>query len=103
LVRNLVDNALRYSPEGARVEVRLSAQNKCLEVHDSGMGLMPDQLRRLGQRFYRVPGTLSEGSGLGWSIVQRLVELHRMSVLTGTSPSLGGLMVKVNLQTDAGP
>lgn len=96
LVRNLVDNALRYSPEGARVEVRLSAQDRCLEVHDSGPGLSPEQLDRLGQRFYRVPGSPSEGSGLGWSIVQRLVELHHMSLEILRSPSLGGMMVKVN-------
>jgi two-component system sensor histidine kinase QseC len=98
LVRNLVDNALRYSPQGGRVEVRLSAQTKCLEVHDSGPGLSPDQLDRLGQRFYRVPGSPSEGSGLGWSIVQRLVELHNMRFEILISPSLGGMVVKVNLQ-----
>ncbi len=98
LVRNLVDNALRYSPEGARVDVRLCAQNKCLEVHDSGPGLSPDQLDQLGQRFYRVPGSQSEGSGLGWSIVQRLVELHNMNFEILRSPSLGGMVVKVNLQ-----
>lgn len=96
LVRNLVDNALRYSPEGARVEVRLNARSKCLEVHDSGPGLSPDQLDRLGQRFYRVPGSQPEGSGLGWSIMQRLVELHTMSFAVERSPSLGGMMVRVN-------
>jgi two-component system sensor histidine kinase QseC len=98
LVRNLVDNALRYSPEGGCVEIRLIAQNKCLEVHDSGPGLSPNQFDRLGQRFYRVPGSQSEGSGLGWSIVQRLVELHNMRFEILRSPSLRGMMVKVNLQ-----
>lgn len=95
LLRNLVDNALRYSPEGARIEVRWSAQPPCLEVHDSGPGLPPQQAARLGQRFYRAPGTGPAGSGLGWSIVQRLAELHGLNWRTDPSPDLGGLRVRL--------
>lgn len=95
LLRNLVDNALRYSPEGARIEIRWHAQPPCLEVHDSGQGLAPEALAQLGQRFYRVPGTQADGSGLGWSIVRRLAELHGVHWQVQNSPSLGGLMVRL--------
>lgn len=97
LVRNLADNALRYSPDGARVVVTvgLSQGRPLLTVDDSGRGLSDEQQQRLGERFFRVLGTAATGSGLGWSIVRRIAAVHRAEVTTGRSAALGGLSVRV--------
>lgn len=98
LVRNLVDNAIRYSPEGARIDVRVGreAAAMVLDVHDSGPGMSDQHLARLGERFFRVPGQDATGSGLGWSIVQQIAALHGADVSVRPSP-LGGLDVRVAL------
>ncbi|WP_249931388.1 ATP-binding protein [Ramlibacter sp. 2FC] len=95
LLRNLVDNALRYSPDGARVQVDLAAGPASLTVEDSGPGLPDEALARLGERFFRVLGTRQSGSGLGWSIVRRLARLHGLAVELDRSPQLGGLRVRI--------
>ena len=98
LLRNLLDNALRYSPDGAEVRLDIAVQpggRTQLSVEDSGPGLTPEQQARLGERFFRVLGTGQSGSGLGWSIVQRIARLHQLQVTTDTSPDLGGLRVTV--------
>ena len=101
LLRNLLDNALRYSPEGAEVQLQideLADGHAQLSVEDSGPGLTPDDQARLGERFFRVLGTGQSGSGLGWSIVQRIARLHHLQVRTDRSPALGGLRVTVRWQ-----
>lgn len=97
LVRNLVDNALRYSPDGAtiRVKVALRAGAVVLQVEDSGPGLSEAQLAHLGERFYRVLGSDQPGSGLGWSIVRRIAQVHGAQVTVARSKGLGGLDVSV--------
>ncbi|MBT9457458.1 MAG: sensor histidine kinase N-terminal domain-containing protein [Burkholderiaceae bacterium] len=97
LVRNLVDNALRYSPAGARVLVSVSQpQGRVqLQVEDSGPGLDEADRRRLGERFFRVLGSEESGSGLGWSIVRRIAAAHGLTVQTESSPALGGLAVRL--------
>lgn len=99
LVRNLVDNAIRYSPAGARIEVglRTEADAVLLEVEDSGPGLAPQHVARLGERFFRVLGTAESGSGLGWSIVRRVAAAGRLAVQVARSPRLGGLQVRVRI------
>jgi two-component system, OmpR family, sensor histidine kinase QseC len=101
LVRNLVDNAIRYSPPGASVLIKTKTENKSavLSVEDSGPGLADSDRPRLGERFFRVPGTAESGSGLGWSIVQRIVDLHIASVNVRRSLALGGLEVQVRWRT----
>jgi two-component system sensor histidine kinase QseC len=95
LVRNLVDNAIRYSPEAAqvRVAVACTAHEIRLSVDDSGPGLSAEQCRHLGERFFRVLGTRQSGSGLGWSIVRRIAEAQGAGVSVEKSASLGGLCV----------
>ena len=95
LVRNLVDNAIRYSPAGARILVHLTqdAMQTRLSVEDSGPGLPAEDLARLGERFFRPLGTTESGSGLGWSIVRRIAAAHRMVVEVERSTRLGGLAV----------
>ncbi|MCX7258171.1 MAG: ATP-binding protein [Polaromonas sp.] len=100
LVRNLVDNAVRYSPPGARVKVALRQQagQVVLSVEDSGPGLDAADLKRLGERFFRVPGSAESGSGLGWSIVQRIAAVHGLTLQAAPSAELGGLAVRVLAQ-----
>jgi len=97
LLRNLVDNALRYSPPGARIDVTVrSADGQALlQVEDSGPGLPADQAQRLGRRFERGLGHEESGSGLGWSIVRRIAEAHGLRLGLGRSQRLGGLAVTV--------
>ena len=72
VVDNMIENALRYSPEGAVVDVRvLSQQGKlAIEVADTGPGIPPELLSRVFDRFFRVPGSDTRGSGLGLAIAQ---------------------------------
>ena len=97
LVRNLVDNALGYSPPAARirVSVRQQAGQVALSVKDRGPGLDAADRQRLGARFFRVTGSVESGSGLGWSIVQRIAALHQMAIDVGRPTALGGLFVHV--------
>lgn len=97
LIRNLVDNAIRYSEPNHQVTVRVYQQknNIVLEVHDNGPGIPLELQPRVFQRFFRVLGNKSPGSGLGLAIVQQICELHNAQVLL-ESPSEGtGLIVKV--------
>lgn len=97
LLRNLLDNALRYSPDHARVLVSVSMQgaHAVLRVQDSGPGLPEADLARLGERFFRALGTGQTGSGLGWSIVRRIAAVHHATVDIQRSTLLGGLGVSV--------
>jgi two-component system sensor histidine kinase QseC len=97
LVRNLVDNALRYSPAGASIQVTVTAEAGAVTlcVEDSGAGMTDDAIARLGERFFRVLGSEQPGSGLGWSIVRRLLAVFGAQAQVGRSASLGGLSVTV--------
>ena len=77
-LRNLVDNAVRYSPEGSRITVALRREHgqPVLSVADNGPGVSETELPRLVERFYRSPEVVAEGSGLGLTIVHRIAELH---------------------------
>jgi two-component system sensor histidine kinase QseC len=96
LLRNLVDNALRYCPNGATVRIqvkRLENSQTEVTVQDSGSGLSPAAMARLGERFFRVLGTSASGSGLGWSIVRHIAALQHIDIDTSRSADLGGLQV----------
>ncbi|HET7866411.1 MAG TPA: ATP-binding protein [Burkholderiaceae bacterium] len=97
LVRNLVDNAIRYSPPGAAIRLALAgaAGRVTLCVEDSGPGMGQEHMDRLGERFFRVLGSGQDGSGLGWSIVRRVAACHRGQVQVDRSATLGGLRVQV--------
>jgi two-component system, OmpR family, sensor histidine kinase QseC len=74
LLRNLLDNAVRYAPEGSTVTLRLAPAS--VSVENEGLPLPAEQLKRLGERFYRPDGQAELGSGLGVSIAQRIAALH---------------------------
>ncbi len=79
LLRNLLDNALRYAGPGARVEIVCREQHGVgvvLSVHDDGPGVPAVERERIFDRFYRVPGTPGRGSGIGLSLVARIASLH---------------------------
>jgi two-component system, OmpR family, sensor histidine kinase QseC len=99
LLRNLVDNAIRYSPAGAQVQVSVHRAEEgggaLLRVEDSGRGLGEADLSRLGERFFRVLGSGASGSGLGWSIVRRVAVAQGVAVSVGRSAALGGLSVEL--------
>ena len=99
LLRNVVDNAIRYAPAGAQVQVQLQPVpgGAVLCVEDSGPGMSDADIARLGERFFRVLGTEQSGSGLGWSIVRRIAALHHADLSVERSPGLGGLRVSVRL------
>jgi two-component system OmpR family sensor kinase len=91
LLGNLVDNALRYTQEGGRVDVGLARDGDAttLSVSDSGPGIPPAEQARVFDRFYRAPGTAHvPGSGLGLAIVRSVAERHRATIALG--PGLSG-------------
>jgi two-component system OmpR family sensor kinase len=98
MIRNLIDNAVRYTPEGGCVQVALQVEESCvlLEVQDSGPGISEPDRGRVFDRFYRLPGTSAGGSGLGLAIVKAIADRHGATVQLGSS-SLGGLAVAVRL------
>ncbi len=97
LLRNLLDNAVRYAPTGTAVTLRIAREQ--LELENEGPPLAPEQLARMGERFYRPDGQAEVGSGLGVSIARRIAQLHGLEVLF--SDGAGGQGVKVLLQFDA--
>ncbi|MGP5209513.1 ATP-binding protein [Psychrobacter alimentarius] len=78
LIRNLLDNAIRYCPEGCLIELHLDVNT--IKVIDNGVGVDPEQLERLSERFYRPAGQVQLGSGLGLSIANRVAELHNLTL-----------------------
>jgi signal transduction histidine kinase len=82
LVRNLLDNAVRYSPEGSQVLVHLSRRpgQVVLEVTDQGPGIAPADRSRAFARFYRAPGVSAGGTGLGLAIVKAIAQRHDAEV-----------------------
>lgn len=96
MARNLLDNAVRYTPEhgSIRIDVVADTTTVTLMVQDSGPGI-PEQARtRVFDRFYRLPGTSLSGSGLGLAIVKAIAERHEAQIELGESRH-GGLLVKV--------
>jgi two-component system OmpR family sensor kinase/two-component system sensor histidine kinase QseC len=97
LARNLVDNAVRYSPPGSHVEVRVQQQGTkvVLDVDDSGPGIPESDHERIFDRFYRRSEATESGSGLGLAIVRSVANAHGASIGLGRAP-LGGLEVSVS-------
>jgi len=97
LVRNLLDNAIRYTPEGGQVTLSaaMAPEGAVLEVGDTGPGIPAEERERVFDRFYRVAGTSAEGSGLGLSIVKRIAEAHGAEIALGAAEDGRGLRVTV--------
>ena len=97
LLRNLLDNAIKYSPAQGQVDVGLRQQGgtASLVVEDSGPGIPEAERARVLDRFYRVPDAPARGSGLGLAIVKTIADQHGATLLLGVSERLGGLRVEV--------
>ncbi len=106
LLRNLVDNAIRHTPEGGVVDVlleRRDPQHARLRVTDSGPGIAPSERERVFDRFYRVPGTSAVGSGLGLAIVRTIATQHGAQVSLGSGSEGRGLVVTVEFALNSPP
>lgn len=99
LLGNLLDNALRYTPEGGTITVSCGqfADVAWLSVEDSGRGIAEDDCDQVFERFYRAPGNLPDGNGLGLAIVRAIAQQHGGSVSAGKSARLGGARLEVRL------
>lgn len=97
LIRNVVDNAIRYSETEGRIVVHVYQQQHelVLEVRDNGPGIPVDLQSRVFERFFRVVGNKGPGSGLGLAIVQQICALHNGRVVLETPDEGTGLIVKV--------
>ena len=97
LMRNLVDNAVKYTPAGGTVDVAVHAApaGALLIVEDSGPGIPFDERERVLDRFYRVAGSEASGSGLGLAIITAIAERHGATLTLGQSERLGGLSAQV--------
>ena len=98
LVQNLLDNALRHTPESGQLNVRVggTTEQVLLEVNDSGAGFAAVDPTSLVERFHRPDGSVGEGSGLGLSIAQAIADLHHGQLAFERSP-LGGARVRLTL------
>ena len=102
LTRNLVDNAVRYTPAGGRVDVSIEnggdSGQALLKVVDNGPGIPPEERSRVLDRFYRRPGTSPPGSGLGMAIVKAIADTHGATLDLDSGPDGTGLAVSVRFR-----
>ncbi len=102
LIRNLIDNAVRYTPVGGRVDVSVEHSGGAgepralLRVIDTGPGIPETERARVFDRFYRMAGTSPPGSGLGLAIVKTIADAHEATVTLDPGPAGKGLAVTVS-------
>jgi two-component system sensor histidine kinase TctE len=96
MIDNLVDNAIKYTPAGGHVTVRLRVMpDWILEVEDTGIGIAKEDRSRIFERFYRALGTGAEGSGLGLAIVREIADLHQAGIVVLDNPAGCGTVVRL--------
>jgi len=97
LVNNLVDNALRYTPQGGTVTVKCGVDDGAawLSVEDNGPGIPLTERERIFERFYRSHPEQGDGSGLGLAIVREVANRHRAHVEVAESTEAGGALIRV--------
>jgi two-component system, OmpR family, sensor histidine kinase TctE len=96
MIKNLIDNAIKYTPESGKVTARtVATEFAILEVEDNGIGIAEKERARVFERFYRVLGSGAEGSGLGLAIVREIADLHRAGVELRAGPGGRGTLAVV--------
>jgi two-component system OmpR family sensor kinase len=97
LLGNLVDNAIRYTPRGGKVDVSIGhdGEDVWIEVCDDGPGIKEDEIERVFDRFYRGEGVTQLGSGLGLAIARQIASRHRATLAIRRRGHAGGLVVRV--------
>jgi two-component system, OmpR family, sensor histidine kinase TctE len=108
MLSNLIDNAIRYTPAGGRITVRVRTDDDDLdlvhlEVEDTGLGIPHAERARVVERFYRILGREGDGSGLGLAIVKEIATMHGGALriedhVYQESPRLAGTLVRISLQ-----
>ncbi|MGZ8254274.1 MAG: sensor histidine kinase [Burkholderiaceae bacterium] len=105
MMLNLVDNGLRYTPEGGSVTLRIRQHKEAafIEVEDTGPGIPEAERQRVFDRFYRILGTNVDGSGLGLAIVREIVERHEGLIRVtdnpaATDPAMRGTVISVEFE-----
>ncbi len=103
LMRNLVDNAIKYTPVGGTVDLSVHAADggATVMVEDSGPGIPEEERERVFDRFYRIAGSEASGSGLGLAIIKAIAERHGATLTLGRSERLGGLSAVVAFPKNA--
>lgn len=104
LLHNLLDNALRYTPDRGVVDVRVRADDRgkvVVEIVDSGPGIPPDLLPRVFDRFFRIEGSDTEGSGLGLAIAKHAAERNRIHLHLDNRIERSGLVARATFTEDA--
>ena len=99
-VYNLIDNAIKYTPEGGTVSVTLTADAReaMLQVQDTGIGIPQEDVQHIFDRFYRVDKARSRatgGTGLGLSIVRQMVQLHGGDITVDSNPGKGSVFTVI--------
>lgn len=96
MMRNLIDNAIRYTGRGGEVTLRVAGEPQAeLTIEDNGPGIHVEERERVFERFYRVLGNGSDGSGLGLAIVSEIVQAHGAEITLGDAPGKSGVKVAV--------
>lgn len=105
LIRNLLDNAIRYAGQGARIAVRCHTEGAraILSISDNGPGVPAEERSRIFDRFYRAPGSIGRGSGIGLSLVSRIAQVHRATVEVGAGLEGRGLVMTVSFPAHVAP
>ena len=103
MLRNLLDNAIRYSPENSSLTVQVATDR--IAVCDQGPGIAAEHLPHIRERFYRPAGQNEQGSGLGLSIVERIATLHglQLDLLNHTPHGLCAVLTPIHRHTSASP
>ena len=101
LVRNLLDNAIRYTPASGKVslQIRNEGGEAVVQVDDTGPGIAPEDRGRVFDRFYRVPGSSAEGSGLGLAIVREIARSHGAEAWVESGADGRGAVFRVRFPT----
>lgn len=98
LLTNLLDNAIKYTPKGGRIGLKIEPVNKSVrfEILDTGIGIPQEHIPRIFERFYRVDPARSRemgGTGLGLSIVKHIVHLHHGSIKVESTVNVGSKFI----------